>query len=240
MKNIFLSIVIILLFNSCRHESFFEKENLNNQDFVTGTLKKVSSRTESNIKPLTKNYLKNFKKKIEKTLRKHPSTNYYSSSNRTPESIVQDSLILEEELSQDFQPVQNQGQAIHQEILNHIIGTPEWNALSAEDKFAIINYDDKQYAQLALVFTEDVDSLSSIVVGRLDPRIRTCVSTALGLGALYSLYQNTMALGAFSVAGATMTTAEAISLVGLIGKRYLGWIGVAWMVMDFVDCWNSF
>jgi len=65
----------------------------------------------------------------------------------------------------------------------------------------------------------------------MDPRIRNCVSTALGIGAIRDLVMNTAALG---------TVETTMAAIRLIGRRYIGWIGVAWMVMDFVDCMNSF
>jgi hypothetical protein len=58
-------------------------------------------------------------------------------------------------------------------------------------------------------------------------RIRACVSTALGLSAIANLVSNTSAL---------MTVRGTIAILKTVGSRYLSWIGVAWMIMDFTDC----
>lgn len=238
MKRLLLIVFLTTISISCRQDVLNQQTDFDKQMTISNNNEKLFFKDRETIKPLSKKDIGNLKKKLEKTLQRH-SPNLVTTS-RLYEVPPQDVVVLESEISEDLIPIQNQGKIIHQEILNHVIDTPEWNSLSEEDRNAILNYDDQQFSQLALVFTEDVTAISSISEGRIDPRIRTCVSSALGITALYSLYQNTMALGAFSIAGASMTTGEAIYLVGLIGKRYLGWIGVAWMVMDFVDCWNSF
>lgn len=60
-----------------------------------------------------------------------------------------------------------------------------------------------------------------------NPRIRNCLGVALGIVGFRDLLLNTRKLG-------SVTTA--IRALKLIGRRYLGWIGVALMVYDFVDC----
>lgn len=51
---------------------------------------------------------------------------------------------------------------------------------------------------------------------------------AVGVSAIYDLISNTAALG---------TVETTIGALKLIGRRYLGWIGVGLMVMDFADCY---
>ena len=68
-----------------------------------------------------------------------------------------------------------------------------------------------------------------------------CLGAAIGIGAIKSLVSSTASLAGFSTASAaTMSSAELIGLVKVIGGRTAGWIGVAIMVGSFIDCYNGF
>lgn len=57
-----------------------------------------------------------------------------------------------------------------------------------------------------------------------------CVKTALGIEALYELW-HVRALSTY--AGKKLM----IQAIGKVATRYLGWVGAAWAVADFVDCY---
>lgn len=80
-----------------------------------------------------------------------------------------------------------------------------------------------QLAELSFIICVSYGANTSV-----DPTIRSCLSTAVGITAIYDLVLNTSALGAVE------TT---IGALRLIGRRYLGWIGVGLMIMDFADCY---
>lgn len=61
-----------------------------------------------------------------------------------------------------------------------------------------------------------------------DPTVRACLATAVGIAGIYDLVKNTASLGT------VQTTVRALKL---IGRRYLGWVGVALMIYDFTDCY---
>lgn len=125
-------------------------------------------------------------------------------------------------------PLVLKGKEIHNEILGKIKNTDEWESLSYEDKDLIINFTDDSYATLALVYSYTANANSSLA--KPNPQIMSCIGVALGVVPLYDLVLNTAALG---------TVQTAIGALKLIGRRYLGWIGVAVMIWEFGSCMND-
>lgn len=64
--------------------------------------------------------------------------------------------------------------------------------------------------------------------------ILDCLAVAVGVNGLKDLVINTKTLATFEAA----TAKQMLRLVGKIGSRYLGWVGVAIMVRDFANCMN--
>lgn len=63
--------------------------------------------------------------------------------------------------------------------------------------------------------------------------VLSCFGVALGVVGIYDLIQNTSSLATF---GEAATRKEMLRLVGKLGRRFLGWIGVAILIKDFGDC----
>lgn len=63
----------------------------------------------------------------------------------------------------------------------------------------------------------------------------SCLGVATGVAGVYDLIQNTSSLTSF---GEAATRKQMLRLIGKLGRRFLGWIGVAIFIHDFGDCMN--
>lgn len=61
----------------------------------------------------------------------------------------------------------------------------------------------------------------------------SCIGAGLGITGIYDLIQNTRSLAAF---GEAATRKQLLRLVAKLGRRFLGWIGVAVFIHDFGNC----
>lgn len=136
---------------------------------------------------------------------------------------------IEENYELILEPLVENGRELHTEMIAFLQEDIEFQNLSALEKEALLHLDDTQLAELSFVYSQTYELNERRM--SMDPRIRNCVSTAIGIGAIRDLILNSAALG---------TVGTTVGAIKLIGRRYLGWIGVAWMVMDFVDCMDSF
>lgn len=128
----------------------------------------------------------------------------------------------EQEIITILQPLIQNGQIIHNAMVNQIISTEDFQNLTELEQQEILNLTDEQLAELSFIVnfqyqTESVDW----------DRVRSCASFALGVSGIRNLYLNTAALG---------TVQTMIGALKLIGKRYLGYVGIALMIYDFTDC----
>ncbi|WP_396179785.1 hypothetical protein [Flavobacterium sp.] len=128
----------------------------------------------------------------------------------------------ENEMQVILQPLIANGELIHNAMINEITTTNEFQNLTEIEKQEILNLTDEQLAELSFIVnfqyqTNNVDW----------DRVRSCASFALGISGIRNLYLNTAALG---------TVETMIGALRLIGKRYLGYVGVALMIYDFADC----
>jgi hypothetical protein len=130
----------------------------------------------------------------------------------------------ENEMQIILQPLIENGEIIHNAMINEIKSTIEFQNLTFAEQQEILNLTDEQLAELSFVVNFQYQAQSNIVDWE---RVRSCASFALGISGIRSLYTNTLALG---------TVETMIGALQLIGKRYLGYIGVALMVYDFADC----
>lgn len=163
-------------------------------------------------------------------LKRSTSSRSIVSSNTTELSDEEAELIVRPIIS----PLVENGRDIYSQMLNQVINTPEWNNLTQEEKSMILNFDDKQMAELSLAFTTEpihVDALSSTQPRKAIDIVRNCVSFALGIQGIKTLISETSAL---------VSVNTAIGILKIIGKRYLSYVGIAWMVWDFADCVTSF
>lgn len=149
---------------------------------------------------------------------------------KTQSSIAKNGVAnIEENYELILEPLVENGRELHTEMIAFLQEDIEFQNLSALEKEALLHLDDTQLAELSFVYSQTYELNERRM--SMDPRIRNCVSTAIGIGAIRDLILNSAALG---------TVGTTVGAIKLIGRRYLGWIGVAWMVMDFVDCMDSF
>lgn len=135
-----------------------------------------------------------------------------------------DSRTAELEMQVLLEPFVNNGEILHTEMINYLEDSGEFDNLTPAEQAELLNLDEKQLAELSFAMSTAYDPQMM----RMDPRIRACLSAAIGITAIYDLISNTAALG---------TVETTIGALRLIGRRYLGWIGVGLMVMDFADCY---
>jgi len=126
----------------------------------------------------------------------------------------------EQELEIALRPLVESGKLIHFEMVRYLQESGELSNLSYIDRQQIINLDDSQLA--ALSFTIHTQAYNPDWA-----QVRSCASAALGLAGISELWTNILALGKVE------TTMGALRL---LGRRYLGWLGVALMIYDFQDC----
>jgi hypothetical protein len=120
-----------------------------------------------------------------------------------------------------MEPLVNSGQQIQQELIMAVENTREWEALGENGQSELVNMSNQQLASLALLY-------SAI---NLEDAIHDCVGLALGVAGISSLIRN-IAIGP--------TIGSAIGILKWVGKRYLSYIGIAWMVWDFTSCMGHF
>lgn len=63
--------------------------------------------------------------------------------------------------------------------------------------------------------------------------VYSCLAVATGIAGIYDLIKNTSSLASFSEVA---TRKQALKLIGKLGRRALGWVGVALLINDFGNC----
>ncbi len=149
----------------------------------------------------------------------------YLKTNYKKEDVFGDKLDLKGDFKYQnlMKPVIENGKMLHNEILSIVKGSKEWNDLSKEEQESFINYTDENFVGLSLAY-------STSSYARFAPRVESCLAVAVGAVAIYDLIMNTAALG---------TVQTLIGAIRLIGRSYLGWLGVAAMIWEFSDCMNG-
>lgn len=120
-----------------------------------------------------------------------------------------DSRTAEEEMQVLLEPLVNNGEELHSEMINYLEESGEFDNLTPAEQAELLNLDEKQLAELSFAMSTAYDPQMM----RMDPRIRACLSAAVGITAIYDLISNTAALG---------TVETTIGALRLIGRRYLG------------------
>ena len=126
----------------------------------------------------------------------------------------------ENELEIALRPLVETGEVIHFEMIRYLQESGELSNLSEIERQQITNFDDAQLAALSFTIHTQAYSVDWA-------EVRSCASAALGIAGINELYVNTLALG---------TVETTMGALKLLGRRYLGWIGIALMVYDFQDC----
>lgn len=133
----------------------------------------------------------------------------------------------EDQIREIVMPLIENGRQIHEEILSQVQETAEWQELSEEEREAILNYTEYQFAELSVIYSMTQGDAEE--VAKVDwNHVRSCLSGAFGLGDIYYLVvENPRAL---------MNASSAVKILKHVGARYLGWIGLGLAIWDFVDC----
>lgn len=131
----------------------------------------------------------------------------------------------EAEMELILQPLVENGRQIHSEIISQVdLFNPEFG-LTQDDIHEINRLDDKELAQLSFTFS----TLQARAQWDTDI-VMNCLGAALGLHEIYGVIQNIAQLG---------TAQGAVRVLKLLGRRYLGWIGVAVAVYSFGNCMET-
>lgn len=130
----------------------------------------------------------------------------------------------DENLKIILQPLLNNGKSLYNELITFVGNTNEWNNLSAVERNAILSFDDSQFIELSLY-----TSIAAYGTSSIDwDRVASCAALAFGIRGIQE------SISAFALQGATIDTV--VGALRVIGRRYLGYIGVALIIYDFVSC----
>ena len=97
--------------------------------------------------------------------------------------------------------------------------------------FAVLNHIDDFEKNRKLVYTSNSNQRLQVDIRD----IMTCLGAALGLKLFEELYLNTLSIGATAE---VLTAKQAVKLLTKLGSRYLGYIGLAYAVYEFVECYG--
>jgi hypothetical protein len=148
------------------------------------------------------------------------------------------------EISKIIQPLVINGRQLHNELITYVSNTNEWAKLSDSERKSIFNMSDLEFANLSIVYSaaqalnkmEDAKtsnnrrSIKSLKID-ISSAIHDCVGVALGIYGIKGLLSSL-------VTGPSVSTA--IGILKWAGKRYLSYIGIAWMIWDFSSCMSNF
>jgi len=132
-------------------------------------------------------------------------------------------------------PLIENGQMIYDELLSKLQNTDTYFQLSNEDKSIINNLSDFQLAELSFllsmtindnVFGEGISQLYSSNTGEL---ILDCLGAATGIADIAAIVQGYRGLN----------TRDVVRILRKTGTRYLGYVGLALAIIDFVNCMST-
>lgn len=242
LSQLLIPFVLALLVWSCQKEqnltTELENANMKNLQTQPSSNAQISASArvgefELKVKPLSPKQIKDIAKKLEKRKKR-----LSSETNRI--DIIEDIPIDgevpittdEQEIQTIINPLVQNGRQIHSEIISKVQLSSEWVLLTDYERNAILNITDDQAGELSLIYsTVDLAEWQSdpLEPMRIDiGTIRSCLSGALGVGDLYYLVvENPRAL---------LSANGALKILKHVGLRYLGYVGLALAVWDFVDC----
>ena len=169
---------------------------------------------ESSQQVVTNNTLYNIKSKMDASTYENCSvelSNLMNTINTRSSDAISDSAQIY------LKPFVNDGKTIQKEILSQL-------SKDSEEYKYYQSLNDEQLASLSFL----VYHIDEATVPGTRASIKSCIATAVGLTAIKDL----------SVKGVITATSLRRALFA-IGKRYLGYIGVALMVADFYECMNG-
>jgi len=130
-------------------------------------------------------------------------------------------------------PLIENGNMIYYELLSKLQNTDEYFQLSNEDKNIINNLSDFQKAELSLLFSmaslnenNNNGGIMQLYSSNTGQVIFDCLGAALGLDSIMRIINGYKGLSA----------AEGLAILRKVGSRYLGYIGLAYAIVSFIDC----
>jgi hypothetical protein len=144
-------------------------------------------------------------------------------------TIIEDPNLIADALS----PLVENGGVLHEELISHVSNSEEWLSMSPEEIDSIINITDIQRAQLSFIYalSNPLIEIQAVEAGISVDIIKDCIGVALGAAGIKHLVTTLVT---------APTVSTAIGILKWVGKRYLSYLGVAWMVWDFIDCMSHF
>src|SRR5690625_5019536 len=133
--------------------------------------------------------------------------------------------LRDDEVKEILNPLLENGKVLHREMILFLEENNGFEGLSPEEHHNISYLTDEQLIELSFITYNQYQYATNSDIDW--DRVRSCASFALGIQGIKTLYTNTLALG---------TVETMVGALKLIGKRYLGYIGIALMIYDFVDC----
>lgn len=207
----FYLFLLFIVFSSCSNEDYLTKE--------TEIPSEISVKENINVRDLSlsSDTLISVSKKINELTELSLSKKMSSAK-------------MSEEIQVAVSPFIENGEEIRKKLLQD-------KTLSEDDYEYLKTARSEDLAQLSIFISAlnvyDESNVEYSMNARLRPvddRIKSCLAVAVGITGAYDLIKNTKKL---------MTVRTAVKALRLIGRRYLGWVGVGLMVYDFVDCYNG-
>jgi hypothetical protein len=133
-------------------------------------------------------------------------------------------------------PLVKNGRVLQKVILKHLENNEKALGFSSDEKEVVRSLDEQHLAEFALVMsflyakTKDFSKYRTSMNEFDADRVLSCISAALGITAIHSIISNTAQLT--TIQGATQ-------LLKVIGKRYLGWVGLGVAVYSFGKCMDA-
>lgn len=135
------------------------------------------------------------------------------------------------ELEEILNPMIDNGETILEGVQGAIYQSDFYKNMTSDEQASLheeIDYlSDQQLVELSLTFNAIYysENIAPSQIGIDD--IMSCLTVATGIVAIRDLYLNTISGG---------SVASMLGALKHIGRRYLGWIGVAAMVYEFGNC----
>lgn len=151
------------------------------------------------------------------------------------EGRASNDLLTENECREILNPLVEDGKQIQTQLLEHS------DLMSSEDKLYFESLEDEELAIMSMIalhlseelgesdYIDDLtgisDNPSSSTLSIDIDKVRNCVGVAIGIASLEELCVKRI-----------ITATSLRKAIFAIARRYAGFVGVAWMVWDFYDC----
>lgn len=132
--------------------------------------------------------------------------------------------LTEEEAEELLIPLYESGLSLQEQILSAIEANP--SEFTNTDIEMIENLEEDQLATLGFIVAElEFENEESILEAVSSSSVKDCIAVALGISTIKNIGINGL-----------ISAKTGMQIVWQIGKRYLGYVGLAWAIWDFVDC----